>query len=301
VRIVSLLPSATDIVAALGLTESLVGRTHECDWPSAVQSIPVMTRDELDTSTMPSCEIHEAIESSVHSGSSIYGLDIDALNAAKPDLILTQELCEVCAVSYSSVTEAARLLEGDTKILSLEPRSIQDILDHIQLVAQIAGVPERGERVVGELKERLLTIDSLVDGRPRPPVASLEWLDPLFCAGHWVPEQVERAGGREMLGHSGQHSHTVEWSEVLSARPEVLLLMPCGHELSRARRDLQLINNLPGWEELPAVRKNQVWAVNGPAYFNRPGPRVVKGVEVLAGVLHGVCELRPGEAVRVSG
>jgi iron complex transport system substrate-binding protein len=298
-RIVSLLPSATDIVAALGLTESLVGRTHECDWPPIVQSVPIMTRDELETSSMSSREIHEAIESAVHSGSSIYALDTEALNDAKPDLILTQELCEVCAVSYSNVTKAARLLEGGTRILSLEPRSIRDILDHVQLVAEIADIPERGESVVGELSERLLKVELLVEGRPRPPVASLEWLDPLFCAGHWVPDQVAHAGGLEMLGHAGKHSHTVEWADVTLAQPEFLLLMPCGHELSRAQRDLNLINERPGWEELPAVKKNQVWAVNGPAYFNRPGPRIVRGVEVLAGVLHGACELGSTEAARV--
>lgn len=161
-RIASLLPSATDIVAALDLTDELIGRTHECDWPPEVYSVPILTRDELATSSMATREIHEAIENSVHSGSSIYALDSEALRASKPDLILTQELCEVCAVSYTDVAKAARLLEADVKVLSLEPRRIEDILDHIQLVAEIAGVPERGESVISGLRRRLEIVEAAV-------------------------------------------------------------------------------------------------------------------------------------------
>lgn len=295
-RIVSLLPSATDIVASLGLVESLVGRTHECDWPPEVREVPVMTRDELGTLTMGTREIHEAIKASVHTGSSIYSLEVEALNAAAPDLILTQELCEVCAVSYSKVAEAARLLEADVKVLSLEPRGIGDILDHIRLVAEMAGVPRRGERTVHELAERLDAVSERLRDKPRPTVASLEWLDPLFCGGHWVPEQVEAAGGHEVLGTAGKYSREVEWEAVMGGRPEYLVLMPCGHPIDRTEKDLSLLSERPAWSEVPAVKQDHVWSVDGPACFNRPGPRVVRGVEVLAGIFHGVCEFTSDEA-----
>lgn len=299
-RIASLLPSATDIVAWLGLTDNLVGRTHECDWPPEVQAVPVLTRDVLDTSSMGTREIHEAIETSVHSGSSIYKLDVEALREAEPDLILTQELCQVCAVSYTQVAKAARLLDADVKVLSLEPRGIADILSHVQLVANLAGVTERGDRIVGELRSRLEKITGAVQGRPRPSVASLEWLDPLFCAGHWVPEQVAAAGGRELLGVAGEHSREMDWSSVVAARPEFIFLMPCGHSMDRAAEDLPLLRGRSQWDDIPAVLSGRVWAVDGPAYFNRPGPRVVRGVEVLASVLHGVGSAMPSEARRLS-
>lgn len=298
-RIASLLPSATDIVASLGLTADLVGRTHECDWPLEVQDAPVLTRDVLATSWMGTREIHEAIETSVHSGSSIYELNAEELSAAKPDLILTQELCQVCAVSYKQVAKAARLLEADVRVISLEPRGIADILSHIQLIANLAGVSERGERVVDELRRRLQKIAEGVQGKRRPGVASLEWLDPLFCAGHWVPEQVTGAGGRERLGVAGEYSKEVDWTSVLNARPEVIILMPCGHSIDRAADDLHLLQERPDWDDLPAARSGRVWAVDGPAYFNRPGPRVVRGVEVLASLLHGVGDVLPTEARRL--
>ncbi len=291
-----MLPSATDIVSSLGLTEHLVGRTHECDWPPEVAGVRVLTRDELATTSMSTREIHEAIETSVHSGSSIYALDEGALKEAQPDLILTQELCEVCAVSYTTVAKAAHLLDGDVKVLSLEPRSIADIFAHIELVADVAGVATRGTRVVAELRDRLETVASAVGDRRRPAVASLEWLDPLFCAGHWVPEQVGWAGGRELVGVAGEHSREIEWSSVVTARPDVLVLMPCGHPIDRAAQDLALLAGRPHWDDVPAVRNGEVWAVDGPAYFNRPGPRVVRGVEVLASVLHGAGAVLATEA-----
>lgn len=299
-RIASLLPSATDIVASLGLTGDLVGRTHECDWPLEVQEAPVLTRDVLATSSMETREIHEAIETSVHSGSSIYELDTEELNAAKPDLILTQELCQVCAVSYRQVATAARLLESDVKVLSLEPRGISDILTHVQLVANLAGVSERGERVVDELRGRLQKVADDVQGKGRPGVASLEWLDPLFGAGHWVPEQVAGAGGRELLGLAGEYSREVDWTSVIDARPEFIFLMPCGHSIYRVADDLRLLQERPEWDDVPAVRSGRIWAVDGPAYFNRPGPRVVRGVEVLASLLHGAGNAMPHEARNLS-
>ncbi|MGH2813501.1 MAG: cobalamin-binding protein [Actinomycetota bacterium] len=298
-RIVSLLPSATDIVVALGLSPSLVGRTHECDWPGNIKDVPVMTQDALQMSSMSTREINEAIAASVHSGSSIYLLDLEALKEAAPDLILTQELCTVCAVSYSQVAKAARMLDAGTKILSLEPRTLGDILEQVTLVAEVAGVADRGVGLVAELHRRIEAVKESVRFLPRPKVASLEWLDPIYFAGHWVPDQVAAAGATEVVGRSGQYSRPIPWEMVASSKPAFLFLMPCGHSIDRAQKDIDLISGRPGWSEIPAVSGGQVWAVNGPAYFNRPGPRVVRGIEVLASIIHKVGEVGEDEARRL--
>jgi iron complex transport system substrate-binding protein len=286
VRIVSLLPSATDIVASLGLQDSLVGRTHECDWPQGIEHVAVMTSDALATREMNSRQIHDAIGGAVHSGSSIYNLDGDALEAAKPDLVITQELCEVCAVSYSEVKEAARLMDADTKIVSLEPRSIDDILGHVELIGELISANDAAKRVVGDARARLAQVREATKDLSRPRVVSIEWLDPIFAAGHWVPEQVEIAGGEELLGPRSAPSPEVSWETVLEAEPEVIVLMPCGMPIERTLGELDALTGRSGWSELPAVAKDQVFVVDASSYFNRPGPRVVRGVEILAHLLH---------------
>lgn len=285
-RIVSLLPSATDIVCALGLRDALVGRTHECDWPPEVTDVPAMTRDTLATHEMSSGEIHEAIGGAVHSGSSVYALDGDALERAKPDLVLTQELCDVCAVSYTEVTDAARLLESDVRVVSLEPRSISDVLGHVELVGELCGVPQRAKEVTDELRERLGALRRVTGRRPRPRVFCCEWLDPIFSAGHWVPEQAEVAGGEEVLGPRGEPSREIPWDRVVETSPEALVLMPCGMPIDRTLAELGALTGRPGYDDLPAVRDGQVWAVDGSSFFNRPGPRLVRGAEILCGLLH---------------
>jgi iron complex transport system substrate-binding protein len=286
VRIVSLLPSATDIVCALGLADSLVGRTHECDWPPGIESVPVMTSDALATHEMTSREIHDAIGGAVHSGSSIYHLDGDALEQAKPDLVITQELCEVCAVSYKDVQQAARLMDADTKIVSLEPHSIDDILSHVSLVGRLTGTVDRARELVDDARSRLGALRAATAGRPRPRVASIEWLDPIFAAGHWVPEQVDWAGGDEVLGPRGVPSPEVEWQTVVDAQPEVVVLMPCGMPIERTLGEIDAITSRPGWADLPAVRDGRVFVVDASSFFNRPGPRVVRGAEISAGLFH---------------
>lgn len=285
-RIVSLLPSATDIVCTLGLRDDLVGRTHECDWPPGIEEVPVMTSDTLATHEMSSGEIHEAIGGAVHSGSSVYALDGDALDGAKPDLILTQELCDVCAVSYTEVTEAARLLEGDVRVVSLEPRNVDDVLGHVELVGELCGVPGRAEEVTAELRGRLDRLREATSGLERPSVFSCEWLDPIFSAGHWVPEQVETAGGEEVLGPRGEPSREIGWDAAVEASPEALVLMPCGMSIDRTLAELGCLTERPGYSDLPAVRDGRVWAVDGSSFFNRPGPRLVRGAEILCGLLH---------------
>ncbi|GHI85717.1 cobalamin-binding protein [Streptomyces xanthophaeus] len=294
-RIVSLLPAATDLVADLGLAADLVGRTHECDWPpQAVAAVPVVTRAEFDAQELSSREISEAVGGAAHSGSSLYTLDTGALAALAPDVVLTQDLCEVCAVSYEGVSRAVRVLDGGPRVLSLEPRTLDDVLDCLVTVGELLGVRERAERRRTQLHARLDEVRRLTAGRPRPRVVAIEWLDPLWPAGHWVPEQITAAGGDPLLAAPGEHTEPMTWDAVRAARPDVVLVLPCGFPPERTLRERDLLTSLPGWDELPAVRAGQVWVLDGPAYFNRPGPRVVRGAEVLAHVLHGV---RAGEPV----
>ncbi|MEV6580479.1 cobalamin-binding protein [Streptomyces sp. NPDC051582] len=294
-RIVSLLPAATDIVADLGLAADLVGRTHECDWPpAAVASVPVVTRAEFDADSLTSREISRAVGGSAHSGSSLYTLDTEALAALAPEVLLTQDLCQVCAVSYESVTRAVRVMDAGPRVLSLEPKTLGDVLDCLVTVGDLLGVRERAERRRAELRSRLAEVRRRTEGRPRPGVVAIEWLDPLWPAGHWVPEQIAAAGGDPLLAEPGEHTKPMTWEAVREARPDVVLVLPCGFPPERTLTELGLLTSLPGWDELPAVRAGAVWVLDGPAYFNRPGPRVVRGAEVLAHVLHGV---RAGDPV----
>ncbi|MFJ4844429.1 cobalamin-binding protein [Streptomyces sp. NPDC088733] len=294
-RIVSLLPAATDIVAELGLAAQLAGRTHECDWPpEAVASVPVVTGAAFAPDDLSSREISDAVGGTAHSGSSLYTLDTEALAAAEPDVVLTQDLCEVCAVSYQRVSQAVRVMDTGTRVLSLEPRTLDDVLDCMVTVGDVLGVRDRAERRRAELRHRLDRVSRLTAGRPRPRVVAIEWLDPLWPAGHWVPEQIGRAGGEALLAAPGEHTKPMTWEAVVAARPDVVLVLPCGFSPERTLREREALTALPGWADLPAARAGRVWVLDGPAYFNRPGPRVVRGAEVLAHVLHGV---QAGEAV----
>ncbi|MFG3101002.1 cobalamin-binding protein [Streptomyces sp. NPDC048182] len=288
-RIVSLLPAATDIVAELGLADRLVGRTHECDWPpEQVARVPVVTAADLDQDRLTSRELSDAVGSSAHTGSSLYTLDTERLAALRPDVVLTQDLCEVCAVSYEKVSGAVRLLDADTRVLSLEPRTLDGVLDCLVTVGEVLGVRERAERKRAELLARLDAVRAAVAGHvERPRVVAVEWLDPLWPAGHWVPEQIDVAGGLPLLAVPGEHTKPMTWEAVRAAEPDTVLVLPCGFPPERTLRETALLTGLPGWRDLPAVRAGQVWILDGPAYFNRPGPRVVRGAEVLAHVLHG--------------
>jgi len=298
-RIVSLLPSATDIVSSLGLVDDLVGRTHECDWPPDVRRVPVMTRDLLAAASMSEREIDRAVGASVHSGSSIYALDHEALAAAKPDLILTQELCEVCAVSYRDVIASARIMDIGSKVVSLEPRSIDEILDNVALVGELTGTVDRAQAVIDDAHRRLDAVRGAVAGLKPVRTVCIEWLDPIYAVGHWVPDQVAIAGGIELLGTPGKPSRIVAWDDVVAADPDAIVLLPCGLGIDRARADVELLRDRPGWSELRAVRNRRVWIVDGPSYFNRPGPRVVRGVEVLAHVMHRVGEVADTEVTNL--
>lgn len=277
-RIVSLLPAATDVVAELGLAADLVGRTHECDWPpGVVDDVPVVTGAGLAGDDLSSREISGAVG---HQGSALYELDTKRLADLAPDVVLTQDLCEVCAVSYRRVASALRVMDAGPRVVSLEPKTLPEVVDGVLQVGKILGVPETAAARVRELEGRLARVREAVADAPRPRVAAIEWLDPLWPAGHWVPEQIEAAGGRPLLAEPGEHTGPMTAAALADARPDVILLMPCGFSPDRTMAEAKPSD----WEG----RAGQVWVVDGPSYFNRPGPRVVRGVEVLAHVLHGV-------------
>jgi iron complex transport system substrate-binding protein len=286
-RIVSLLPSATEIVCAIGLGDELVGVTHECDFPPDVIGKPVITHSVHDLSAASSRDIHRLVTASVHGGSSLYALDEEALADAKPDLILTQELCRVCAVSYREVNEVARAIDADITVVSLEPTSIEGILNTITTVGAMTEAEDAAIDLVETLRERLGTVGEKVQARRdaggrSPRVVGLEWLDPPFATGHWVPEQIRQAGGWELLGSDGQASTQTTWDAVSEVDPEMLLLMPCGFHLQETIDAWAATRRPPGYADLTAAQRGQVFALDGSAYFSRPGPRVIDGIELLA-------------------
>jgi iron complex transport system substrate-binding protein len=290
------------MVAALGATEMLVGRTHECDWPpDAVAGIPVVTGREIDHDRLSSREIADAVGGVRHSGSSLYTLDTTRLAVLAPDLVLTQDLCDVCAVSYEAVSDAVRVMEGASRVLSLEPRTIEGVFDCVCRLGEAIGRPDRATEAVEELRARLAAVRRACSAHPRPRVAAVEWLDPLWPAGHWVPEQIDAAGGIPLLASAGEHTSSSTWDTLVAAQPDVLLLMPCGFPPERTEAELATLTDRPEWTSLPAVQQDRVWVLDGPAYYNRPGPRVVRGAEILAEVLHGItvgAPVEPGEARR---
>ncbi len=286
-RIVSLLPSATEIVFALGLGDELVGRTHECDYPPEALDVPVLTSDVGLVPGATSREIHGRVSGSIHRGSSLYRLDQAALEAAQPDLILTQELCDVCAVSYREVTNAVRAIDADITVVSLEPTSIEGIFNTISTVGAMADAEDEAVGLLEILRERLGMLENRVlerrlSGVPPRRVVCLEWLDPPFAAGHWVPEQVRRAGGWDLLGSEGERSRETTWDAVREVDPEQLFLMPCGFDAPATAAEWSRTPK-PGWfDDLRAVRHGELFALDGSAYYSRPGPRVIEGIALLA-------------------
>jgi iron complex transport system substrate-binding protein len=285
-RIVSLVPSATEIVCALGLAEALVGVSHDCDFPPDVLGKPVLS-EALIGPAEPSRAVEDRIRGLVHTGRSVYHLKEGALARLDPDLILTQELCAVCAPSYTLVKQAAKLLNAEAKIVSLEPLGLGDVLDNILLVGELTGTQPQARALVDRLGARIGAVGARAGTpRGRPRVVCLEWLDPVYVGGHWVPEMVGIAGGVDVLGRAGEPSRAVEWDEVVAAAPEVLVLMPCGFDIARTRAELGALTSRQGWGDLPAVRRGRAYLTDASAYFNRPGPRLVDGLEILAWAIH---------------
>lgn len=286
-RIVSTLPSATEIVCALGLEDELVGVTHECDYPPSVRSKPVVVRSVFDSSAMDAKSVDNLVSEYLRSGRPIYKVDMELLTRLQPDLVVTQEVCDVCAVSSSVVLDSVEKISKKAEVVTLNPHSLEDVLSDVLRVGEAAGSLERARRLVDLLEARIQKVKRRVSGcGGRPRVACLEWLDPVYNAGHWLPQMVEYAGGKEVLGVKGEPSRRVRWESVLEADPEHLFLTVCGYDVERTIRELAALASRDGWFTLQAVREGNVYAMNGSWYYSRPGPRLVDGLEALSLFLH---------------
>ncbi|MBI4423153.1 MAG: cobalamin-binding protein [Elusimicrobia bacterium] len=281
-RVVSLLASSTEIVCALGLGDRLVGRSHECDFPPEVRALPACTEPKLDVEA-GSKEIDAQVRRLVKDAVSVYRVDAGRLKALRPDVIITQTQCEVCAVSLKDVEAALRGALGcDARLVALEPNSLEDVWRDIQRVADALGAPSEGRALVARLRGRLEAVAARASGAPKPSVACIEWLDPLMSAGNWMPELVALAGGRNLFGEAGKHSPWLDWETLRREDPDVIVAMPCGFDLERTRRELPALTGRPGWAELKAVRSGRAYAAVGNRFFNRPGPRLAESLEILA-------------------
>lgn len=287
-RIVTLLPSATELVCGLGLRDQLVGVSHECDWPPSVVDLPVLTRSRIPPG-LPSVEIDTLVTAQLQDEASLYSLDTGALHALAPDLVVTQALCDVCAVSGSEVARAIGSLPGEVAVVNLEPVCLEDVLATVGLVAAAAGCPERGREYAASLQSRIDAVaarSNVLDEGMRPGVALLDWLDPLFDGGHWVPELIALAGARPCLGGAREPSRRRQWSELVQAKPDVIVVALCGFDIARSLQDVESFMTRPEWRQWPEGSRPRVLLLDGNAYFSRPGPRLVDSLEILAYALH---------------
>lgn len=294
-RIVSLVPHATELLFALGLGDQVVAVTHECDHPTQALTRPRVTRDALPKG-LTAGEIDAAVRDRTERGRSIYELDEAALRDLKPDLIVTQELCAVCAVSYADVAKLAGTLPSAPKVIALDPRTLGETMGDVRTIAQATGARDAALALVARQRQRIDAVRIAVKDATRRGVVALEWFDPVFVAGHWTPQLVELAGGIDLLGFAGEHSETVSWEHVVAAAPEVIVCMPCGYDAPRAQREAKGFTT-----ELRATGATTVVAVDAAAYFSRPGPRLVDGLELLANILHpGLVPEAPAQALPVA-
>jgi iron complex transport system substrate-binding protein len=286
-RIVSFLPSATEMICALGLGDRLLGVTHECDYPPEIMDKPIVVRNVLPIESMSQSEIDRAVTQRLRDGLSLYRVDEALMQEIAPDLILTQDLCQVCAPSGNEVSQLLKTLPSKPQILWLTPKSLEQIFDNLRDLGEATGRSHMAEALIAEGRARLEKIDAATrTALSRPRVFCMEWMDPVYCCGHWVPEMVRIAGGIDKLGREGADSVRIQWTDVLQWKPEVLIVMPCGFGLEKAAEQARQLSAYPGWADLPAVRNSRVYAVDANSYFARPGPRVVEGTELLAHLLH---------------
>lgn len=285
-RIISLIPSATEIVAALGMTGCLVGRSHECDYPTEVRHLPVCTQPKFDPQGT-SLQVHERVTDLLQSALSVYRVDTNALEQLRPTHIITQAQCEVCAVSLADVEQAVRALSGgQPQVISLQPDTLADVWNDIRRVAAALEVQEGKLLEALSARVEICAQQTRVPDAARPSVACIEWIEPLMAAGNWVPEMVDLAGGKNLFGVSGRHSPWLTWADLLAADPEVIVVMPCGFDLARTREESEALIRRPEWQNLRAARTGRVYITDGNQYFNRPGPRLVDSLEILAEILH---------------
>lgn len=294
-RIVSLVPSATEMLFALGLGSDLIAVTHECDYPPAAQELPKVTRDVLPAG-LSTAQIDAAVKERTLAGESIYELDADMLQDLRPDLIVTQELCAVCAVAYDDVRAIAEEIDSRPRVISLDPHTVGEVLGDARTLAQATDRKDAAVDLVRTASDRIDRVRLAVrNAKHRPRVAALEWLDPPFVAGHWTPQLIEYAGGEDVLGFAGEHSEERTWEEIEASQPDVVIVMPCGFDAQIAYREAEMHR-----EQLARLGAGEVVAVNAAAYFSRPGPRIVDGLELLAHILHPeLVPEAPGEALTV--
>ncbi len=296
-RIVSLLASATEMIAELGCLDQMVGRSHECDYPHAILSLPVVSTTQIDVNTSSGqidaqikqlAQSKDEVQGNALKALSIYALDVDLLQQLRPDVIFTQTQCEVCAVSERDVMQAVQQLTGlQPRIVALTPYRLSDVWEDVQRVGAALGRQDQAQALVQRYQQRLERLSALAAGKHRPRVTVLEWLDPLMAAGNWTPELIAYAGGESVFGEIGQHSPWLTWEELQGADPDVLVLSPCGFTLERTLQDLPLLQQHPAWQSLRAVQQGRVYAIDGNSYLNRSGPRLVESAELLARVLWG--------------
>jgi iron complex transport system substrate-binding protein len=279
-RIASLVPSATEMLFALGLGRSVVAVTHECDFPPGVNDLPHLTRSVIPEG-LPAAEIDREVRERTERGESIYALDEDLLHELQPDLIVTQQVCEVCAVSFDDVRAVAERIESQPRVLSQDPATLGEVLTDIRRLGEAADAVDAADELLEEAADRLDTVQDAVETADPIRVAALEWLDPVYVGGHWVPQMIELAGGEDVLGFAGEKSRTASWDEVRAARPEVIVSMPCGYYAEQAARE-----TMEQSARLASIEPERVIAVDAAAYFSRPGPRLVDGVELLGYLLH---------------
>lgn len=286
-RVISLIASATEIVAALGYREQLVGRSHECDYPADVAELPMCSEPKIDVHGS-SRSIDEQVRGLVHDGLSVYRVDAKLLDRLRPSVIITQSQCEVCAVSLKDVEAAVcDVVSSQPKVVSLEPMGLEDVWSDILTVGEALGDRSRAEALVAELRSRLDALRAETAKQDhRPTLACVEWIDPLMNAGNWVPELVDIAGGKNLFGYAGKHSTDMTWDALIAADPDVIAVMPCGFDIPRTREEMPLLAERPEWRGLSAVRNNRVYLTDGNQYFNRPGPRLVESAEIFAELLH---------------
>ena len=286
-QIVSFLPSATEIACALGLFDQLVGITHECDYPEEIVGKPIVVRNALPIETMSQLEIDQAVAQRMREGRSLYEVDERLLQALAPDLILTQDLCQVCAPSGNEVSQALSLLPKKPQILWLTPNSLEQIMGNVRDLGEATGRSKEAQELIATGRARLEAIAAVTRSlSERPRVFCMEWLDPVYCSGHWVPEMVTLAGGEDALSREGSDSVRIAWDDVVRWAPEVLIITPCGFNLEKSVEQARQLVLYPGWSDLPAVREGRVYAVDANSFFARPGPRVVDGTELLAHLIH---------------
>jgi iron complex transport system substrate-binding protein len=294
-RIASLVPSATEMLFALGLGDDVVAVTHECDWPSEARGLPHLTRTVIPPG-LSAKQIDRTVRETVAAGRPLYELDQARLEQQAPDLIVTQAVCEVCAVSFDDVVAVAATLPSRPRVVSLDPMSLEEVLADMERLADAAGTCGAGRRLRASADSRIAAVSEAVAGAPRPRVAALEWLDPVFIGGHWVPEMIALAGGEDVLGRARERSRVVAWDEVEAARPDVVLAMPCGYDAARSAEEARTYS-----EQLARLGADTVVAVDASAYFSRPGPRLVTGIELLGHILHPdqVGSPGPGKAIEL--